>query len=522
MTRARAARLAGAIASGLALALARPPADLGPLALVALVPLFVAWRGRPARGRAGLAFVGGVVYFGTLVSWAWYFGPIAVVPLVAVLAASWALVGAGVGLADRLGIRSPWSTAALWVVGEAIVARFPLRGLSWGEVGYALHDVPVARAVASVGGVPAVSFLVVALNALVADAVVARRAPAAGRAARRAGAGAALVGLVVVAALVLRVETEPAGELRVAVLQGNDRNRDLTRAEREARYLPNSHFGLAARVRDPVDLIVFPESSLDEDPRTDDELGARVARTAVEHDAWVLVNATADGPDPRTEASNLNVLYDPDGEVAGTYAKRHLVPYGEYVPFGAVLRPLIPVLDEEIPRDHVPGGRAGLFDLDGVRVATVICFESVFGHEVRPLVRDGAEVIVVSTNNRSYRRSANSAQHLAIGQMRAAETGRPLVQAAISGISAFVDADGDVHATTDLFERTTLEATVTPHTGETLYVRFGEWVLWGSVAGLVAAAAARLIGRRGRSVESGGTDEVPAPAAAGAPPGDPR
>ena len=84
----------------------------------------------------------------------------------------------------------------------------------------------------------------------------------------------------------------------------------------------------------------------------------------------------------------------------------------------------------------------------------MICFESAFGYQVRPLVRDGAEVIVVSTNNRSYRRSANSAQHVAIGQMRAAETGRPVVQAAISGISALIDASGEVQAETELFERT--------------------------------------------------------------------
>ena len=86
----------------------------------------------------------------------------------------------------------------------------------------------------------------------------------------------------------------------------------------------------------------------------------------------------------------------------------------------------------------------------------MICFESAFGYEIRPLVRDGAEVIVVSTNNRSYRRSANSAQHVAIGQMRAAETGRPVVQAAISGISALIDASGREQAETELFERTVL------------------------------------------------------------------
>ena len=101
----------------------------------------------------------------------------------------------------------------------------------------------------------------------------------------------------------------------------------------------------------------------------------------------------------------------------------------------------------------------------------------------------GAQVIVVSTNNRSYERSANSAQHVAIGQIRAAETGRPVVQAAISGISAIIDANGVVHERTELFQRTVLEATVTATTGETPYVRYGEWVIWAAPSSAVAVAS---------------------------------
>ena len=96
-------------------------------------------------------------------------------------------------------------------------------------------------------------------------------------------------------------------------------------------------------------------------------------------------------------------------------------------------------------------------------------------------MHDGAQVIVVSTNNRSYQRSANSAQHVAIGQMRAAETGRPVVQAAISGISAIIDANGVVHDHTELFERTVLEATVEATRGKTPYVRTASGSIWGSL-----------------------------------------
>ena len=109
----------------------------------------------------------------------------------------------------------------------------------------------------------------------------------------------------------------------------------------------------------------------------------------------------------------------------------------------------------------------------------------------RPLTavfaRDGAEVIVVTTNNRSYRRSANSAQHVALAQMRAAEIGRPVVQASISGISGRIDARGDVRHTTELFENEVVSSEVTTTTGQTPYVRYGDWVIWGSGIALVGA-----------------------------------
>jgi apolipoprotein N-acyltransferase len=220
----------------------------------------------------------------------------------------------------------------------------------------------------------------------------------------------------------------------------------------------------------------------------------------------VLANGIADAPDGR--ALNLDVLYDPRGNLQGTYAKRHLVPYGEEVPFRHQLQGLIHALDQ-IPRDFAPGKHPGLFDVRGHRIATIICFESAFGHEVRPLVRDGAQLIVVSTNNRSYRRSANSEQHVALSQMRAAETGRPVLHAAVSGITAVIDAHGNVSHTTKLFQTAIVDTTVALTTGRTPYVRMGEWVPLGSVAALVIAGGIGFARRRRRSVDSNAVTVAP-------------
>jgi apolipoprotein N-acyltransferase len=510
VNRATAARLGAAAVTGAILAAARPPLDVGPLACFAFVPLFVASTGRSVRASAAYAFIAAVVYYALLMSWTWYFGAIAIVPLVMVLAAYWAAAGAALAWLRYRGVTNPFLTASVWVLAEAAVARVPLGGFSWGEVGYAFHNIELGRALASDGGVELVTFFAVAFNGLLADvAINAWNRRSTGRVVwLRVGAGLALVVVVPLVADAVRSPPHADGTLRVAVLQGNDKNRDLTTAEIGARYLPNSHFQLAGDIHDHVDLVVFPESSMDADPRTDPYLRANLVAIARRTNAWVLANAVVDAPaaggqPAGSKALNLDVLFGPDGSVEGTYAKRHLVPFGEYVPFRAELEGHIGELNR-VPRDFEPGHSPGIFDVAGHEVATIICFESAFGYQVRPLVHAGAQVIVVSTNNRSYERSANAAQHVAIGQIRAAETGRPLVQAAISGISAIIDANGVVHQRTALFQRTVMEATVTPTTGETPYVRYGEWALWAcALASLAAVALAVRRGRRTRFIDSG-------------------
>ena len=495
MIERRPRRFVAAAASGVLLALARPPVDVGLLALVALIPLFWAWRGASPRFAALLTFVAGCAYYGLLVSWTWYFGAVAVVPFVVILSAYWALAGATVARFARGGRQNPLLLAAIWVLAEALVARWPFGGFSWGEVGYALHNFAPGRSVAALGGLPLVSFVVVAVNAALLELVL-------GTTNRRRFAAASLAGVVIVTAVAAAFALHPiaTGRLRLAILQGNNLDRDLTSAELDNRYLPRSHFDLARQLSGRYDLVIFPESSLDDDPRHDPWLASNLAATATRLHAAVLANAVADAPDGRV--LNLNLFYGPDGRLVSTYAKRHLVPFGEYVPFRNELS-FVSELNQQIPHDFATGKKPGFITVSGHRLATVICFESAFGYQVRPLVKAGAQLIVVSTNNRSYRTSANSAQHVAIGQMRAAETGRPVVQAAISGISALIDAHGRVTARTHLFDRTAVTATVSTTRGETPYVRFGEWVVVACIIGVALTAAAAATDRRAaRPVDS--------------------
>lgn len=445
---------------------------------------------------AACGAVAGVVFFGALVSWSWYFGAVAYFPFAVFLSSWWALTGAVVGWLDTRGQASAPVVAALWVLAEAGRSRVPFGGFSWGEAGYAFHDLIPGRSLAAWGGVALVSLAAVSVNGLVADAVSGRR--------RQALIGVAAVGLAVLAAQALLPAPTITGRMRVALVQGNDKNRELTAEEVASRYLPTNHLRLAESIDKPVDLVVLPESSLDADPRTDAFLDESLTALAGRLDAVVLAGGNTDAPGGRI--FNTTFMYTAQGRAPLVYRKRHLVPFGEYVPWREALS-FIEEL-EQIPRDFAPGRQATVFPVratgagggvEEVGVGGLICFDSAFGPLARDYVRQGAGAIVVSTNNRSYRRSANSAQHLAMSQWRAAETGRPVLHAGISGLTGIIDHRGDLRARTSLFEPTVLRGEVETTTGRTPYAAVGEWAV-GLAAVLAGRAAWRA--RRRRTVNS--------------------
>lgn len=475
--------IALAATSGLVFSSASPPLDLGPLALVALVPLLWAWRGASPRraGIFGLAF--GIGFLGALMFGLHHVGFVAYVALVVIAGLYYGLIGVIVALFDRRGYVSPWLTGVIWIVVEGLLVRWPLGGLAWSEAGVTLHDVAPARALASVGGVALVSFVVIVTNGLVLDLLRAVR-----RHRRRAWAMAAIglgvLGITGAIAQLTWFQGTETGRIRFALLQGFDLPNASATQVGTGEYATARHFELASHLRGHYDLIVFPESALSRDPESDPALRKRITDLAAKHDAVVLVNART--PAPAGDLYNANLAYGPNGALLGLYAKQHLVPFGEYVPWRDALS-FVPEL-RQIPYDFVAGHDRQLFRVAGRPIATVICYESAYSGLVRSFVRDGAEAVVVSTSDRLYGQSGIAAAHLAQSQMRAAETGRPVLQASVSGITGVIEADGTVHDTSGLFENTITTGTVSTLTGETIYVRFGDWLLILCAFGLLVTA----------------------------------
>ncbi len=448
------------------------------------------------RSAAKRGFLIGVGCFTPMLFWAWVAAGPGYPFLILYVSLWWAATFFAirrVALSARPPWFAPFLAGSVWTAAEYVKGLWPYGGFTWGDPGYALIDLGPARNLASWGGIHGVTFMLVATATAVALLLERRRAPAPAEGTeRRSGLvlAAPLVGLAIVWGVAGVVDTDgtySVADLNVALVQGNDFDRDLTGSE-QSQLLPARHLELATRFApsDRLDLLVFPESSFgSRDPRNDAELTPRVENLARYLDSYVMTNSTLT-PGPDALRQNTNILFNRQGVAVDLYTKQHLVPFGEYIPFRSVLEKVVPQVSQ-VPVDFEPGPGDGLFMIEQTPVGNLICFESAFGRDTRALARQGAQLLVVSTNNRSFGDTSNASQHLAMSRMRAAETGRYVVHSAISGISAVVDSRGVVLEQTPLLSAATVSATVETRGGETPYVRFGPFMVAFSVLLICAA-----------------------------------
>ena len=466
---------------------ARQPAPA--LAAVALVPLLLIAGGeRPGRfgWLHGIAawcaavpwIVPTVTTFGQLPGW---LGGLALLGLAA-------MYGAYHGLFALAGARlwrrgDPWSLAglaALWVALEAVRAHTPLDGFPWNLAAYAWTDLPGALPLASWIGAFGVSALVLAPNLGIARALVRRDW-------RPAAIGLLVPAIVLpVAARFVRPPTI-ANEARVhdiTVVQPNTPNRPWFDAEaNEADY--RRLLRLTDEVCAPGRLVVWPESAAwprdwQEDAALRADLAARAARGCP-----ILLNSPHAAGAEVFNSVLLVAGADADGSEPQRTDKRHLVPFGEFVPW----RKTFPFLGK-IARaigDFSPAERIALLDWEGERLGVAVCFEVIFPGETAALVRAGATLLVTVTNDAWYGDTAAPEQHLRAARFRAAENRRWLVRAAVTGISAVVRPDGALAGRLGVEEEGTIVSAVVGRDDRSPYTR-APWLV-PALAALLAAAA---------------------------------
>lgn len=526
------AALAAALVGGLLVYLAFPGHDLWVLAPVGIAAMVLAARGRRLRGAALVGAVFGLGLVTPLISWTGVFlGPIAWLPLSVAESGYYALAGLGVVVVHRIAA-SPGrgvargrvaasavrvvGVAGVWVAAEALQGRWPFGGFGWARVVFSQADAPTAH-LAALGGAPLVSFAVAAAGALLAEGVLAATGvrPAGGRRLVPAvGAGVAALGVVAVGALVPTPADAQEGTLEVAGVQGSVPRAGLEfNAQRRAvldnhvRVTERLAAEVAAGERERPDLVVWPENSSDIDPfQPGNADAAREIQGSADAVGVPLLLGTlvyrADG-----RVDNTSLLWEPDGGgPTESYAKRHPVPFAEYIPYRSFFR-LITKKVDLVGVDFAPGTRVGVVPAAGTSLGVLICFEVVVDPLVDDVVdgtradrSDGARVLVVQTNNATFGYTDESVQQLAMSRIRAVETGRAVVHVSTVGVSSIVMPDGTARQRTSLFEPAIVQATVPLRSSATVATwlrQHGvdvEAVL--AVAGLLVAAGGVLAGRR--------------------------
>ncbi|MGH9942470.1 MAG: apolipoprotein N-acyltransferase [Pyrinomonadaceae bacterium] len=507
-----------AVLSALLLVFAFPDFDLWPLAWVALAPLVFAIvrRPRPYWSSFLLGWLFGTLFFYGSCWWLTHsmihYGGIPSAVAFLLLFPVTLVVGLFPGLfalalarlAGRWQHKALLLAPCLWAAQEW--ARFGVTGQLWNAAGYSQAFHPTVIQTASFGGVYAVGFLIMTVNAA---AVYALLRPRTTRTLLVAAATVSAVFMILFLsareashATAVDGHAEPAAAVIVGVQPNVEADFKRSVAENEAlvsRHLSMSANALrdwdeanrprltdAAPGRADADggtgaadvpasplprVVVWPESPMNFTYARDTSFRETVGEFARAHDAAVLFNALE--PAPAGGAYNSAVLVDASGRLVAQYDKIRLLPFGEYVPLPRWLPGASLVTG--IVGDFTPGADYKLMPFGAARGGVFICIESAYPEIARTFAREGADVLVNISNDGYLGRTPVLRQHLANTVFRAVENRRPVLRVTNTGISARVSARGEVSGATESFEpavRTWLVARA-PN-GQTFYTRHGD------------------------------------------------
>lgn len=437
------------IASGLLSAFAYAPLEWRYAAWVAPALLFIAVPWIPARRVFVAGWATGLLHWGlsifwlTRVTWPGWF----------LLAAYCALyTGALAWIVRRLSDRTRWWWLLAPVAGAGLeYLRSTLAtGFAWNAWGVSQYRDVLLIQCADLGGVYAVSFILLAFNAALA-ATVHRYVRQRGHWGRRPHYEM-MAGLLILAAAYgygrvrLHREFPRDDPLRIGLIQPGIAQQikwteeELERIRGQLRTL--SHTALQTG---PLNLVVWPETALPDFLREDAE-GFEVIQSIATQGVYLLAGAMdyewSDDLPPRPRYFNSSFLIDPRGRIIEQYDKQHLVLFGEYVP----LEQVFPFLKTFTPIDgsFTPGREATVFKVDGKAFSILICFEDTVAPLARKAVRAGARLLINQTNDAWFDPLSGSLQHMAHSVFRAVENRTPVVRCANTGVSAWIDASGRI------------------------------------------------------------------------------
>jgi apolipoprotein N-acyltransferase len=400
----------------------------------------------------------------------------------------------------------------VWVAVE--LARARITGFPWDLLGYAQVDNPVLTMLAPLGGVMLLSFVIAAVAALFAAAWLAENP--------RRRWSFALSGLVFAGGLqagaVHRLATDSAAHI-ATLLQENlipgsvvREEEKLPTLEKYRQFIERSRFPKAPVAKEgadiswlPVpagkrsDLIVWPEAPADfftHDP----VFRAHVGDLARSTHTPVITGSVGVDFDPQAEGGyhefGSAAVFDDGGNYFGRYDKIHRVPWGEYVPYKSLFF-FAGKLTAGSGRTEA-GTQHTIFHLSGHAVGVFICYESIFGDEVREFVKNGADVLVNISDDGWYGDTGAPWQHLDMERMRAIENHRWILRDTNTGVTTSIDPHGRGVFSTPRHVREAFAFPFDYRSDVTFYTRHGDWFAW--LCAVVTMALVAFGFMRGREV----------------------
>ncbi len=366
----------------------------------------------------------------------------------------------------------PFALGGLWAIYEWS-QNIGWWGVPWARLPIGQSSYAVGLQTASLFGSYFLTFLIVAVNMLVAYAFLCRKK-------------IKLMSICVLACLgftygvgtvLYFLPLDSTRTVRAAAVQGNISSNEKWDSESTDRTLEVYEKYTLAAAADGAQIVVWPETALPYDVKEGRTYGRYCSELASEANTTILVGGFSN--DEESSYNSIQCVL-PSGDFhENIYAKRRLVPFGEFVPMREVFELLIPPLAELVmsEEDVTAGEGANVTHLDGVSVGSLICFDSIYDSLARDSVREGAQIIALSTNDSWFTDSAALVIHNAHAQIRAVENGRYVVRAANTGISTVINSKGEVVCELGALVDGMLVADVCVNSHRTLYSYIGNSVL---------------------------------------------
>lgn len=398
-----------------------------------------------------------------------------------------ALIGRG-RVAERVPCLLPLSAAALWAVGEWSQTLFWF-GVPWARLSISQTKMLPEFQSVSLFGSCFLTFLIVAVNFFVACALL---SPVKKRIFAAVGAGIFIFNTVfgAVALLTDGIKENGSREIKAAVIQGNISSTEKWGFDWYERT-EEKYIGLIEKAAaDGAELVVIPETVFPVYIENNAKIRNLLSETAKKNSVTILVGTMT--KDENECQRNIIVAVTPDGELhmENYYSKRHLVPFGEYVPWRDLFTAIYPPLSDVgmLDNDFTPGEDPAVFDTGEYKIGSAICFDSIFAELIRGSVNDGAELIAIETNDSWFSDSAAVYMHEAQAKLRAVEAGRYVLRAANTGISAIISPTGRAIAEIEPLVDGYAVESVRPRSDRTLYSAVGD--IWVMLSALFVASIA--------------------------------